>query len=277
MGTLNLPVNSGKLSTPWLSGFATRRKQHSLGILEKPLAEDGSTVGGILRKLNPRISKAVLVGRSGDGLPVMMELSDPEIGAVLIGCESGCGKTHQLQVMIDSAMKTNAPHELQVFILTLNPAEWDWLKQHSSNKNVVYGIHAWYDPRAEEMIQSLTELAESRREVRLNGPAVLVILDDLNFVEDLSLEAQVNLNWLLAYGAQSDVWCVSTINAALVPRYRYWVDTFRTRVLGKVNAPEIAEILAMRPAQHVSRSQPGEFNVWTGLKWMSYRLPLLGG
>ena len=277
MGTLNLYVNSRKLSTPWLSGVLKRRKQHSLDVVEKPLAGTMNTVGGILRKLQPRMSKAVLVGRGEDGLPVMMEFSDPEIGAVLIGCEAGCGKTHQLQVMVDSVLKTSAPHELQIFILTSNPAEWDRLKQHSHNKKAVYGIHAWYDPRAEVMIESLIDLAEARREGRHNGPAVLFILDDLNFVEDLSLEAQVNLNWILAYGAQSDVWCVSTLNAALVPSYRYWVDTCRTRVIGKVNSQEIAETLAMRPAQHVSKLYPGEFTVWTGVKWMSYRLPLLGG
>ena len=277
MGTSNLTINNRKLSMQWLSGFHKRRKKHSLEIVEKPSAVEENTVSSILRQLHPRVSKAVLVGRSQDGLPVMVEFSDLEIGAILIGCEAGCGKTHQLQVMVDSALETNAPHELQIFVLTLNPQEWDRLNQHSYTKNYLYGIHAWYDPRAEVMIQSLTELAEARREGGHKGPAVLFVMDDLNFVEDLSLEAQVNLNWLLAYGAQSDVWCVSTLNAALVPSYRYWVDTCRTRVLGKVNSPKIAETLAMRPAQHVSGLQPGEFTVWTGVKWMPYHLPLLGG
>ncbi len=105
MGTSNLTINNRKLSMQWLSGFHKRRKKHSLEIVEKPLAVEENTVSSILRQLHPRVSKAVLVGCSQDGLPVMVEFSDPEIGAILIGCEVGCGKTHQLQVMVDLQLK----------------------------------------------------------------------------------------------------------------------------------------------------------------------------
>jgi len=265
------------MNTPWTPALSKRRKDPITKAAKKPLVINGITVGSILRNFQPKLSNAVLMGQCSDGLPFLMELADPEIGAVLIGCEAGCGKTHQLQVMVDSALETNTPHELQVFILTKNTAEWDRLEQHPRYQKFIQGIHAWYDPRAEEMIRTLTELAEARRESSTHHPAVLFILDDLNCVEDLSIEAQVNLHWLLAYGAQSDVWIISTINAGLVAANRYWVDVCRTRVLGKVVSSDVAETLSMRSDAQVSGMEPGEFKVWIGTHWLSYRLPLLGG
>jgi hypothetical protein len=139
------------------------------------------------------------------------------------------------------------------------------------------GVHAWYDPRVEDRIQSLTELAEARRDGEKGGPSVLLILDDLNYVEDLSMEAQVNLRWLLAYGAQSNIWLVSSINAHLSQAYQYWIEPCRTRILGKAesitNNNKMDTIVDAKP----SSLSPGEFTIWTGTSWISYSLPLLGG
>jgi hypothetical protein len=221
-------------------------------------------------------SRAILMGKCQDGLPFLMEIADPEIGAVLIGCDSGFGKTHQLQVMVDSALKAATPHELQVFILTHNPAEWDRLADNTQSRKYLGGVYAWYDPAAEEMIQSLTEIAETRRDRRIHGPAILFILDDIHYAENLSFEAQVNLHWLLAYGAQSDMWLVSTISSGMVPAYRYWVDLFRTRVIGKVTSPRNAAILSTRDDSKASKLSLGQLKVWRGADWLTYSLPLLG-
>jgi hypothetical protein len=221
-------------------------------------------------------SRAILMGKSEDGLPFLMEMADAEIGAVLIGCDSGCGKTHQLQVMVDSVLKTNTPHELQVFILTHNPAEWLRLTDNPQSQKYVGEVHAWYDPAAEGMIQSLTEIAEGRREARHQGPAILFFLDDIHYAENLSYEAQVNLHWLLAYGSQSDMWLVSTISAGMVPAYRYWVDLCRTRVIGKVSSNENAAILSTQNFPDATALLRGQFKVWRGADWLTYSLPLLG-
>ena len=234
------------------------------------------TVNTLLDKLDPIPQQAVLLGRCADGLPFLMSLGDPELGAILIASQQGYGKTHHLQSLIDSALQTHTPRKLQVAVLTLNPAEWNRLANRPAVRNYLQGVAAWYDPQAEALIASLTELAESRREGRQRGPDILLALDDLPALQDLPWEAQVNLRWLLEYGSQSGIWIVATVNAAEVVDFRYWIETFRTRIVGRMEDEAAAEVLALNETEMVKTLAPGEFLAQTGTDWVSYALPLLG-
>ncbi len=234
------------------------------------------TVSSLLDAIKPVPDRSILLGRCADELPFLMEIGDPNLGAILIGSEMGHGKTHQLQVMVDSAIRTHPAYKLQVAILTLNTEEWPRFTEPASEEKYLQGLYAWYDPQAENLIASLTELAESRREGERVGADVLFILDDLTAVKDLSCEAQVNLRWLLEYGAQSGIWVIATINSRQSESLRYWIDPFRTRILGRVQEPEQTGILAARKDVFTSDLSPAEFKVWTGDAWLKYTLPLLG-
>ena len=234
------------------------------------------TVGKLLTGIKTVPSYSILLGACKDGLPFLMQLSDPTMGALLIGGDPGCGKTHQLQVMVDSAIRLNAPHDLQVSIVTHKPNEWRSFWKSNRQEKYLYQLKAWYDPSTERLIEGLTRLAEARREEKQKGAAILLLLDDFNFLENLSYEAQVNLHWLLAYGAQSGIWVAAAIKSNYAPEFRYWIDSFRTRILGAVMVSENAEILSARNDYNDRGLTSGVFRVWTGQDWLAYRLPLLG-
>jgi hypothetical protein len=244
--------------------------------VETPARVQPLTVGALLADLSPVRRPRMLTGVCADGLPFLIELTEPDMGAILVGCEKGTGKTHQLQVMAESAVRMSSPRGLQVGVLTFKPGEWRGWETEPERRKHLQGIYAWYDPWAERFIQDLVDLAEARQEGHRAGADVLMVLDDLNFVEELSYEAQVNLHWLLEYGSQSQVWLVGALNAHQAVGYRYWVEPFRTRIIGGVKAGRNAEILAMRPCPNAETLQPGEFCIWTGHHWQVYRLPLLG-
>jgi hypothetical protein len=234
------------------------------------------TVSSLLDSIRPIPDRSILLGRCTDGLPFLMEFGDPNLGAILIGSEMGHGKTHQLQVMVDSAIRTLPAYKLQVAILTLNTEEWTRFSDPSEDRKYLQGMYAWYDPAAEGLIAALTELAESRRDGQRTGADVLLILDDLTAVKDLSCEAQVNLRWLLEYGAQSGIWVIATVGAKQAVSMRYWIDTFRTRIVGKVEMEEQTAILSDRSDVITADLSPAQFKVWTGESWLKYSLPLLG-
>jgi hypothetical protein len=233
------------------------------------------TVNTLMAGLSPLPQHSVLLGRCADGLPFLMSLGDPELGAILIACERGYGKTHHVQALVDSALQSHSARKMQFAVLTLNPSEWNRLTDQAPARKYLQGLLAWYDPQAERLIADLTELAESRRGDQRRGPDVLLILDDLPALQDLSWEAQVNLRWLLEYGAQSGIWVVATVNATEVSGFRFWIDTFRTRILGRVTDGAAAEVLAAK-ATGVADLAPGQFQAWTGSSWTSYTLPMLG-
>jgi hypothetical protein len=233
-------------------------------------------VGGLMSSIKPTPKRSALLGKCDDGLPFLIEMGDPELGAILVACDTGCGKTHQLQVMVDSALRTQAPHEFQVAILTLNIEEWSGVIRNPKQKKFVQGCYAWYDDRVAGMIESLTELAEARLEGERQGADILLVLDDLDAVEDLSMEAQVNLRWLLEYGPQAAIWVVGTLDARLTSGMQYWVEPFRTQIIGRVESKQDIDSLALHSNLPWPPVEAGEFQVWTGDAWMRYRLPLLG-
>lgn len=276
MGVINTFVNATKPDQSLVSLPAVRKRTRAAHNQENKNKIGSPTVGTLLRAIQPYNSCSLLLGQCDDGLPLLIELGEPELGATLVSCERGKGKTHQLQVMADSAVQLRSPSQLQLGVLTFKPAEWQAWETNPQQRKYLQGIYAWYDPWAEGMIQTLVDLAEARRDNQRLGADVLLFLDDLNFVEELSYEAQVNLHWLLEYGSQSGVWLVGAINAHLAADFRYWVDAFRTRIIGQVKSDGNQEILALSQGPGTADFEPAMFRAWLGNDWRTYRLPLLG-
>ncbi len=269
-----------------LNETQTCKKQFSICTVQKPTHFKGrkgsydhyeiTTVGSLLRGCGPMPSGSILLGQCADGLPFLLELANPEMGAILVCCEEGFGKTHQLQVMVESAIRTYSPSKMQVTVLTLNPNEWTNLQREGNRLAHLQGVYAWHDDPVDDTIQALTDLADTRRQRTQRGPDILFILDDFNFVEELSFEAQVNLRWFLEYGAQSGVWLIGAINARYATAFRYWIDPFRTRVVGRVLCPDTTKTLTMGLCPQVAGLEPGSFQVYSGKEWVNYRLLPLG-
>ncbi len=234
------------------------------------------TVGSLLSQIQPKPKRTLLLGQCEDGLPLLMGLDDPAMGAILISGENSCGKTHQLEVMVASAMRLYTPDALQISILTLHPEEWAYLKEDPQRRKYIQSIHPWYDQRSEKLIRTLTNIAEMRRDGKGQATRHMVILDDLNFIEYLSYESQMNIHWLLAYGSQLGFTMLASLNAVYCEDYRYWIDIFRTRILGQTDAQDEVDVLALHPGSCADTLTPGFFRVWSEGEWLTYRLPLLG-
>ncbi len=276
MGAINMIVNDVKVNRKPFSPIKSRNRVRQPGVDKPRVPLKATTVGRLLISIRQINSPALLLGECADGLPFIIELGDPFMGAALIGCERSMGKTHHLQVLAESAVKLNPPSALQIGVITFKPGEWQFWERKPGNKKYLQGIFAWYDPWAKVLIKNLAELAETRYDGAKTDAQVVLILDDLGFVEELSYEAQVNLRWLLEYGAQAGVFVVASINAGQADRFRFWVEPFRTRIVGRITDEFAAEKLTLRKNSAVDALEPGMFRVWTGSDWRTYRLPLLG-
>lgn len=276
MSTSNLFADAVRITRGAIPDLLLKKGNRNGLIRKRKTHRTGNTVGSLLESVRDIPPRTLLLGKCSDGLPFLMELGAPELGAVLIGCDAGCGKTHQLQVMVDSAMRINPPNKVQVVVLSPNPDEWKSLQSDNKSKQYLRDILSWYAGKSEMIIEELTELAEDRRQGKRWGADVLLILDDLKYVEDLGYEAQVNLHWLLEYGSQSGVWVISTVDADLADNFHYWIDTFRTRIIGRTGSPEDAAVIAMRPNSKAFELEHGSFQVWTGSQWLTYQLVPLG-
>lgn len=276
MGVSNVHLKAMNTYPQTLKGLVSRRDRRVKGSRKSRWQSQPVTVGALLAHSQAMPEKSILLGHCADGLPFLMALEDPAIGAVLVSGGRGSGKTHQLQVMAEAAIRSNRPHELQLTVVSHNPFEWQAVQKDRRVEKYLQGVYAWYDPQLEAHFQHLTEMVEKRRSGGMNGPVNLVILDDLHFVETISPEAQVNLRWLLEYGAQSGVWFVGAVSGSQVQNLSFWVEVFRTRIFGWV--PSRFQVAPLEPPSGLQANvlEPGTFRAWTGDSWITYQLPLLG-
>ena len=276
MNASNVLVQSAKPFQGVVSGVWPSTILRPGHIVPKNAQGKPVTVGRLLSQVQSTPKPTMLLGQSVEGLPVFMGLDDPLAGAVLISGENGCGRTHQLQVMVDSAIRRHSPEDLQISILTLHPEEWRTLQKDIHHQKYLSAIHAWYDRGSEILIRRIMNSAEMRRDGQPYTAHQMILLDDLNFIEYLSYESQMNLHWLLACGAQFGFTMVATLNAVYTSNFRYWVDIIRTRIFGRNENNNSGDMDAMHPGLETESLAPGSFRVWSEGDWLTYRLPMLG-
>lgn len=246
-------------------------------VVPTPVLREAQSTGAVLRQIHPTPQSALLVGLRTNGHPYLLDLTRPSSGPVLVVGDPASGKTRQLQVMVDSALRMSLPHEIQVVVVSGRPAEWDGLFTSPSRSRHLLSLYGWYDPAAGDSFALLAQLAEDRRNGQKVGATVLLVLDDLSGVQVMDFEAQASLHSLLQEGPQASIWPLASLDtqqAALTP---FWLDQFHTRLLSRIAEEGLADELSVYPNAPVSRLAPGaELCVHSEQGWATYRLPALG-
>jgi hypothetical protein len=224
------------------------------------------SVSEVLTEFGAMPSEALFLGVASDGLPVLLNLHDSIPGPLLIVGDPGSGKTALLQTIARAAEKMHRPEELQFGVLTSRPDEWSGLKDIPNN----VGIFPHYDRSSEDFILSLASWAHSNK---TSSQSVLLLLDDLEAVSKLDLDALQNLRWLLLRGPARRVWPIITLNSQHVENMAPWLEAFRTRILGNVQDGQNIRQLDSEQADLSSLMTGSEFAMREGNNWLRFWIP----
>ena len=231
----------------------------------------------VLERYQPLPFQTILIGDCQDGLPFLLDLNQPANGSLLVTGDPACGKTRQLQVMVESALQLYTPRQVQVAAITSRKADWESILETQERLRYCHALTPWYDREVTDLVMNLASLAEDRRNGRRRGAQVLLVIDDLSKIMDMDYEVQVNLHWLIESGPQSGIWPLVSLEASQSQEMKYWVDAFRTRLLGHIDSPTLSNDLAIYEGNRCSQLSPStEFTVWMGNEWIIYDLPVLG-
>jgi len=193
---------------------------------------------------------------------------------LLVTGDPACGKTAHIKLIAESAICLNSPHEVQIAVITNNPEEWTHLRETPGYSRYFMGISAWYEQESSDMVNYLVSLGEDRSSGRHPGASVLLCVDGLAGVFNADFEIQNGLHWLLEYGPYSHIRPVASMEAQLCPTNSFWVDTFRTFLVGRIASDSLAQSLGLSDVLSTKDLISNhEFSAFTGQAWTKYRLP----
>ena len=162
-----------------------------------------------LDDIGPLSGGSVLLGISGERLPVLFNLHDPSPGAFLIFGDPQSGKTDLLLSIFQSAGLLN-PGRVSLALIA---------SEHYAAAR--FGVSAehleiWrpYQPEASSMIEKWVRLAQRRLEGQSCEPAILLGIDELDlFFTSLPQRARRAFFWLVRNGAAARIWTFATLSS----------------------------------------------------------------
>jgi len=226
------------------------------------------TLDQVLTGFGPMPDEALFLGVASDELPVLLNLHDPIPGPLLIIGDPGTGKTSLLQTIALAAERMHRPETVQFGALTNHPDEWSGIEEVQGN----VGVFSVHHRSSEDFILSLASWAHGNKSSK---QSVLLLLDDLESISYMEMDAVQNLRWLLLRGPSRRVWPIVTLSAQNIVKMEAWLDAFRTRILGNIRNANIVRKLDATQANLHSLTTGSEFALREGENWLRFWTPAL--
>jgi hypothetical protein len=227
---------------------------------------DSPTLGQVLAGFGPMLDEALFLGVASDELPVLLNLHDPLPGPLLIISDPGAGKTALLQTIARAVEIMHQPGEVQFGALTSHPEEWSGFEKIPH----VVGVFSVHDRSSEDFILSLASWAHGNKSSR---QSVLLLLDGLDTVTNMEVDAVQNLRWLLLRGPSRRVWPIITLSTQSFEKMAPWLDAFRTRILGGIEDESLIQQLGADQAKLETLETGSEFTLREGNRWLRFWIP----
>ncbi len=225
------------------------------------------TLSEVLAGIGPLPREALLMGVASDGLPVLLNLRDPLPGPILVVGDAGVGKTIFLQTMAQSVLQSHDSNNVQYGVITNHPEEWESVVATAHRA----GIFSPDQTGAQDLILSLASWAHANRNAR---QSVLLLIDDLEAVANLDADTLQNFRWLLLRGPARRVWPVITLNAERYEQVVPWLQTFRTRIFGRIADESMAGALGADKTSALDQLEARiQFTLRENGNWLRFWLP----
>lgn len=232
--------------------------------LPTQLKSDSPSINRVLADTGPLPREALLLGVASDGLPVLLNLHDPAPGPLLITGEKASGKTTLLQTIAACLAQTHRSVDLQYAVITDQPDEWNEVEDTSHR----VGVFSVNDRSAQDIIFSLTTWAHENKYIH---QSVLLMIDDLEAIAKLGLDALQNFRWLLARGPSRRVWPLIAMSAERYGQVLAWIPLFRTRIFGRIENERVASALGGDNASALGRLEaPNQFSLRENDSWIRF-------
>ena len=228
------------------------------------------TLEEVLDELHPLPAYSVMLGLCEDGLPLILDLTDPSSGSFLIAGDHSSTNFNLLYSLFTSAYLVNTPQEVNLHLIS--PQVEELLEFH---KQPAFKIG--FDPsrpECEMVVEEMVNLVHERQGTLELQPIHILAVDGLDqLLQSLSPEAKYWFNWLLGNGPEVGLWVIATIESEKTNRLPPGVlDGFPSRILGFIQSQQRARSLSglsrnrlddlIPDEQFYVRSVSGSHKIW---------------
>jgi hypothetical protein len=217
----------------------------------------------MLERVNPLPQTSLFFGQAEDERPILLDLTNPRPGPILIAGDPGAGKTRLLRVLARFIVSMRQPREIQYGVITSCPDEWNDLTEFPH----CVGIFPMQEKRASTFLQALAMWTDMKTR---NHQSFVLMIDGLDEFTALNHAAGHEVHKILVEGPAKRIWPAVTIDPN---RYRLagaWLKYFHTRVFGYTRCASISDDPFI---DFESLAKGIEFSMKTMSRRIKFRIP----
>ena len=224
----------------------------------------GPSLEQMLDEIGPLPKTSLFFGQAEDQLPVLLDLSNPQPGPILIAGDPGAGKTRLLQVMARFIVYRHPPQTTQFGVITSCPQEWNDL----ADLPHCVGI---FPVQARSAVEFIRALALWTRMTRMHRQSVLLMIDGLDQFANLNSSVGHDLETILVHGPANQIWPIATLDPSRSGCGENWLKHFRTRVSGYTASASLPDDQPLADLEALSKGT--EFSLKARFRRIKFRIP----
>ncbi len=225
----------------------------------------------LLQSLSPLEPQILLIGGCDDDIPILLDLTNPAAGSLLLLGDRLSGKTRLLGSMVQSACSTTPRRELRIAGISSSQLEW----QHAASSAHTYKWTSTRGIEASAIIHELARVCEQRRFGRENGPTLLLVIDELSeLLENLDAQTVELLTWLARSGPAQRTWVLAALDSGCQSSAAKVIGAFGTKLFGSIASIKPAAGLEPIPQEVASGLVAGaQFCLKIDGNWLPFWIP----
>ncbi|MBN1305370.1 MAG: hypothetical protein JXA13_13110 [Anaerolineales bacterium] len=231
--------------------------------------EELPTLFEIIKNLDPIPKSSIFLGMATDGLPVLLNLNDPQPGPILVIGDHESGKNFFLQTIAQAISILHAPKNVRFGVITYRPEIW----REFQRKANCLGVFTTNTYATIDFLEKLTNWTHSNHN---DTQSILLLIDEIeNSIPD-NRDAQQDLFYLLNNGPVFRVWPFATLNTTQYSYIGNWTDLFKTRIYGQISGLSTSSLLGIPAEAGLNTLKNGnQFTLPESNSWLRFWIPTM--
>ncbi|NSW53362.1 MAG: hypothetical protein HPY85_12730 [Anaerolineae bacterium] len=225
------------------------------------------------------------LGMCADGLPVRIDLADPELQPIAVISDDAQDNTLLFRHVIASLLADFQAEDVQFALLKRRATHFPDLLAAAEERGLMLSLDSIHPRREWEFLYQAAELAEQRHQgVEECRPPLVILVEDLSILGQASSDFRLNFEWLCLYGPAVGVQVVCALTSQDALRMGRWLRYFPVRILGPVSSaysqrfglhdplPPLPRGTRFAKAQGAEGAGGTVFAVWSSTEWLYFHL-----